>query len=82
MGFGDVKLAFVLGALLGYPESLVWLFLAFLTGGIVGLILIIIQKARFGQHVSFGPFLLFAGVFAFCFGEILFKWYFSQIVQD
>lgn len=82
MGFGDVKLSFVLGSLLGYPEGLVWLFLAFLTGGILGLILIIIRKARFGQHISFGPFLLFAGVFAFYFGGILFKWYLSQIIQD
>ncbi|MBI2590666.1 MAG: prepilin peptidase, partial [Candidatus Blackburnbacteria bacterium] len=75
MGFGDVKLSFVLGSLLGYPASLVWLFLAFLTGGAIGIILILAGKARFGQHIPFGPFLLFAAAVAFGFGEVLFKWY-------
>lgn len=79
MGFGDVKLSFVLGSLLGYPESLVWLFLAFLTGGLVGAILILAKKARFGQHISFGPFLLLSGVVAFGFGEILLKWYLTLL---
>lgn len=79
MGFGDVKLSFVLGSLLGYPESLVWLFLAFLTGGLVGAILILAKRARFGQHISFGPFLLLAGVVTFGFGEILLKWYLTLL---
>lgn len=79
MGFGDVKLAFVIGSLLGYPEAPVWLFLAFLTGGVLGLILIFTRKARFGQHIPFGPFLLFAAAVAFGFGEALYKWYLSLL---
>lgn len=77
MGFGDVKLAFILGSLLGWPEILTWLFLAFLTGALVGIILILLGKAQFGQHIPFGPFLIFGAVVAFGFGEILFKWYLS-----
>lgn len=81
MGFGDVKMAFVLGSMLGFPESVVWILLAFLTGGVWGIILILTRKARFGQHVPFGPFLLIGAGLAFAFGEILFKWYLSQLGQ-
>lgn len=79
MGFGDVKLAFVIGSLLGYPEAPVWLFLAFLTGGALGMILIFAGKARFGQHIPFGPFLLFGAAVAFGFGEALYQWYLSLL---
>lgn len=75
MGFGDVKLAFVLGLFLGYPESLVSLFLAFLTGGIAGAILILLGKASFGKPVPFGPFLIFGALVSFFLGEAIFKWY-------
>lgn len=81
MGFGDVKMAFVLGSILGFPESVVWILLAFLTGGVWGFILILTRKARFGQHVPFGPFLLIGAGVAFAFGEILFRWYLFQLGQ-
>ena len=44
MGFGDVKLAFLLGLILGWPNILVALFLAFFIGAIIGLILIAANK--------------------------------------
>jgi prepilin signal peptidase PulO-like enzyme (type II secretory pathway) len=60
MGLGDVKLALLSGFILGYPLSLVWLFLAFLTGAFVGSILILLRKAKFGKPIPFGPFLVFS----------------------
>lgn len=80
MGFGDVKLGFVLGTLLGYPESVVFLFLAFLTGGIVGIILLLMRKARFGAHVPFGPFLLIGAIVSFFFGKSIYVWYMTQLI--
>ena len=44
MGFGDVKLAFLIGIVLGFPKIITALYLAFLTGAIVGSILIIWRK--------------------------------------
>ena len=60
MGLGDVKLALPLGFYLGFPLSLVWLFLSFLTGAIVGIILILLGRAKFGKPIPFGPFMIFA----------------------
>lgn len=75
MGFGDVKLSFPLGLLLGWPEALVFAFLAFLTGGIAGAILILTGKAKLKNPVPFGPFMVIGAMLGFFFGSQLFQWY-------
>jgi len=69
MGLGDVKLAFLMGLVLGYPKVIVAFYLAFLTGAIVGVILILAKKARFGQKIAFGPFLAAATIITVLWGE-------------
>jgi prepilin signal peptidase PulO-like enzyme (type II secretory pathway) len=59
MGLGDVKFAFVMGLLLGYPGVVISLYIAFLTGAVVSVILILRGRKRFGQTIPFGPFLVF-----------------------
>jgi len=61
MGFGDVKLAPVLGVTLGWwalSASVVGLFLAFGLGAVVGIILMIAGRAGRKTALPFGPFLL------------------------
>lgn len=58
MGLGDVKLAVVLGPWLGLYLSLIWIFGAFLTGGIVASILLLSGRAKWKQKIAFGPFLI------------------------
>lgn len=68
MGFGDVKLAALLGAVLGWERLLVALFAAVLVGAVIG----VIQRAAGGTRVvPFGPFLAFGGVLALFFGDAL-----------
>lgn len=69
MGFGDVKLAFLIGLALGFPEAIVAIYLAFLTGAILGIILVILKKVRFGQCIAFGPFLAAGAIIAFLWGD-------------
>lgn len=64
MGFGDVKLAFLLGLLLGFPGIIIALYVAFLTGAVVGVILIIGGKKTLKTKVPFGPFLIFGFIIA------------------
>lgn len=59
MGFGDVILAFLLGLVLGFPKIILALYIAFLTGAIFGLILILWKKKRsLKETIPFGPFLI------------------------
>lgn len=58
MGFGDVKFAFVLGLVLGPAATIIALYVAFLTGAGVGLILILWKKKKLKTAIPFGPFLV------------------------
>lgn len=69
MGFGDVKLAGVLGVLLGYPLTIIALYVAFLTGAICGVILILAGLKRLKSKIAFGPFLLLGTVAAYVFNS-------------
>jgi len=57
MGLGDVKLAFLMGLVLGWPNILLALFLSFMSGAIVGIFLIILGKKGLKSQIPFGPFL-------------------------
>ena len=59
MGFGDVVLAFLIGLFLGFPAIAFALYVAFLTGAVVSLILIIIGRKQLRHDtIPFGPFLV------------------------
>lgn len=75
MGWGDVKLAFAIGLILGWPKTLVALMAAFLTGAVVGIILILIRKKTLKQSVPFGPFLVLGTILALVWGERLWQTY-------
>lgn len=77
MGFGDVKLAFLLGLFLGWPSILVALFFAFCSGAISGVVLIALGKKGLKSEVPFAPFLILGTVIAFFFGSSLISWYFG-----
>ena len=69
MGLGDVKLAIPLGTILGLTNSVIWLFLSFLTGAYIGIILILVKKARVKDNIAFGPFLIFSFFIALFWGR-------------
>ncbi|MBT8161206.1 MULTISPECIES: A24 family peptidase [Arthrobacter] len=61
MGFGDVKLAGVLGLYLGYlgwAHVFVGTFAAFLFGGLWGLAVLVSRRGTLKSSIPFGPFML------------------------
>ncbi|MEV7607015.1 A24 family peptidase [Paenarthrobacter sp. NPDC089322] len=61
MGFGDVKLAGVLGLYLGYlgwGHVFAGTFAAFLLGGLWSLVLVVARRGTLGSSIPFGPFML------------------------
>ena len=75
MGFGDVKLAILMGLLLGMPNVFVALFLAFLFGAIIGLILMVCGRKGLKSEIPFGPFLIVGTFIALFFGDQIIQWY-------
>ena len=78
MGFGDVKLAGVLGLFLGWlgwGPLAVGAFAAFLLGGVFALVLLISRRVSRKGGIPFGPWMLIGawlGIFA---GESIWSWY-------
>jgi leader peptidase (prepilin peptidase)/N-methyltransferase len=75
MGFGDVKLAVLMGLLLGLPNVLVALFLAFFFGAIIGLILMVFQRKNLKSEIPFGPFLITGTFISIFWGHTIIQWY-------
>lgn len=78
MGFGDVKLAFVLGLVLGWlgwGELVLGLFCGFLAGAVVGVALIVLRRRGRKDHLPFGPFLAFGTVVVLLWGDAALSWY-------
>lgn len=74
MGFGDVKLAGVLGLLLGWlgwGALVVGAFFGFLLGGVVGAALLLARRAGRRTAIPFGPFMLAGAFLAVLYGHTL-----------
>jgi prepilin signal peptidase PulO-like enzyme (type II secretory pathway) len=77
MGMGDAYLVILLGLILGWPEILLALFLAFFFGATYGIIAIALKKKKMKSQVPFAPFLILGTLIAlFCYTPII-NWYFS-----
>jgi len=75
MGAGDIEIAALMGLFLGWPNILVSLYFAFITGAIYGSINVICHKSKLKSAIPFGPFLITGIFFAYFFGPQIFSTY-------
>lgn len=75
MGMGDAYLAILLGLILGWPQIILALFLAFFIGSIYGIILILAKMKTMKSQVPFAPFLVLGTLIALFFYESIISWY-------
>lgn len=76
MGGGDIKLAAMLGAFLGWQRILLVFFLASFLGAIAGIIFLILSpKLRKNRLIPFGPFMAIATAICIFFGNRLMELY-------
>ncbi|MCX6007341.1 MAG: prepilin peptidase [Chloroflexi bacterium] len=72
LGFGDVGMAGLIGASVGYPQVLVALCFAVLAGGLSAALLIIFKVRKLNEPLQFGPFLASAGLITLFYGKDIF----------
>ncbi len=77
MGGGDVKLAAMLGAFMGWKLVLISLFIAFFIGAVVGVIVMARKPKNWDSSLPFGPFIAIGAVLALLWGESALVWYSS-----
>jgi leader peptidase (prepilin peptidase)/N-methyltransferase len=78
MGFGDVKLAFVLGMYLGYAgwgQVFFGTFAASLLGGLVGIGLILARRAGRKTEIPYGPYMIAGAWLGLTIGDEVVDWY-------
>jgi len=80
MGMGDAYLVILLGLILGWPEILLGLMLAFSLGALSGIILILLKKKNMSSQIPFAPFLVLGSLITlFWYGPIV-SWYMSLFI--
>lgn len=77
IGFGDVKLAFAGGFLMGWPDAFVAFIFAFIIGALCSLPLLISRKRGVHDAIPFGPFMAIGMVIIFVFGYDIVNGYFQ-----
>ncbi|MGV8969711.1 MAG: prepilin peptidase [Microbacteriaceae bacterium] len=82
MGFGDVKLAGVIGLItgwIGWGALAVGGFAAFFLGGVFGMLLLLTRRATRKSGIPFGPWMLAGAWVGICGGELLAQSYLALI---
>jgi leader peptidase (prepilin peptidase)/N-methyltransferase len=75
MGWGDVKLAALIGLATGFPLVFLAIIMGAILGGIVAVALMIARKRTRRQTIPFGPFLALAAMVTLLWGSNILNWY-------
>jgi prepilin signal peptidase PulO-like enzyme (type II secretory pathway) len=75
MGWGDVKLAALIGLVTGFPLVFLAIIMAAILGGIVAVALVVIRKKKRREMIPFGPFLALAAMVTLLWGPKILDWY-------
>jgi leader peptidase (prepilin peptidase)/N-methyltransferase len=79
MGLGDVKMMFMVGAFLGWPLTLLTIFVGVLTGSVAGVAVMLGRKERDMQMMlPFGIFLGAGSLVSLFFGTAIIDWYVAK----
>ncbi|MFH1366927.1 MAG: prepilin peptidase [Patescibacteria group bacterium] len=82
VGGGDIRLGGLMGAALGWQKLLAALFLAYISGSLVSLFLIIFRRKTMKSRLPFGPFLVVAAFVCLIFGQAIIDWYLEGSFLD
>ena len=75
MGFGDVKMAGLIGLVTGWPQVFLAILIGILLGGLVALVLLILKIKGRKQAIPFGPFLAIGMIATLLYGQVILNWY-------
>lgn len=81
MGWGDVKMAGLIGLATGFPLVLVSLLLAILLGGLSAGLLLLLRIKKRRDAIPFGPFLSLAAIATLLWGQEILNWYLGLFVR-
>jgi prepilin signal peptidase PulO-like enzyme (type II secretory pathway) len=75
MGGGDVRMGFFIGIFNGFPYNIIAIFMGFVLGAFVSLILVVTKRKTLKDTVPFGPFLILGSLIALVWGQQIWHFY-------
>jgi leader peptidase (prepilin peptidase)/N-methyltransferase len=75
LGMGDVKMLAMIGAFVGWKQTLVTLMMASLSGTLIGVLMIVTKRGGMKYALPFGTFLALGGAAAATVGPAVLEWY-------
>lgn len=75
MGWGDVKMAALIGLVTGFPLVVITVFLGIVLGGLVAGVLLLLRAKKREETIPFGPFLSLATMATLLWGDGILNWY-------
>jgi leader peptidase (prepilin peptidase)/N-methyltransferase len=75
MGWGDVKLAALIGLATGFPLVVVALIMGMILGGLAAVVLLGFKIKKRKEAMPFGPFLAVAAIVTLLWGSQILNWY-------
>ncbi|MBT4120785.1 MAG: prepilin peptidase [Candidatus Magasanikbacteria bacterium] len=79
IGGGDIRLGFLMGVILGWPNIVLGLFLAYIIGAVISLIMVSVKRQDFKGETPFGTYLVLGTFVAMFWGERIVGWYLSLL---
>jgi prepilin signal peptidase PulO-like enzyme (type II secretory pathway) len=75
MGWGDVKMAALIGLVIGFPLVFFTLIVAAILGGLAAVVMLLGKKKRRKEAIPFGPALSVATIVTLIWGPAILSWY-------
>ena len=75
LGFGDVKLFFVIGLFLGLKLTAIAFLYSIFSGALIGIIIMVKTKKKGKTEMPFGPFIVLGSILSLFIGNMMYNWY-------
>ena len=80
MGWGDVKMAGLIGLVVGFPLVFTALFITIIAGGLTAVALLLLRLKGRKEGIPFGPFLSLGVLVTLFWGPTLYDWYLQLLL--
>ncbi|MCZ7669288.1 MAG: A24 family peptidase [Chloroflexi bacterium] len=77
IGQGDVKLAMMMGAMLGVPDIVAAIVLGIVLGGLISALLLLSRLVKRGTYLPYGQYLALAAMIMLMWGSAVIAWWYG-----
>ena len=82
MGEGDIEIALIIGLFLGIKGIILTLFIAFILGGIIASLILILKIKGRKAEIAFGPYLAMGAIISLLYGTEIINCYISLMKKQ